>query len=68
MAGDEQEQLALRFQQARAVFVLTQKRWKVSARLTGTKYWSDAELRQPDPRASSDIFPPVWETRPSTTP
>ena len=44
MAGDEQEQLALRFQQARAVFVLTQKRWKVSARLMGTKYWPDAVL------------------------
>jgi len=44
MAGDEQEQLALRFRQGRAVFVLTQKGWKVSARLTGTKYWPDAAL------------------------
>jgi lipid-binding SYLF domain-containing protein len=44
MAGDEQEQLALRFQQGRAVFVLTQKGWKVSARLSGTRYWPDAEL------------------------
>jgi lipid-binding SYLF domain-containing protein len=44
MVGDEQEQLALRFQQGRAVFVLTQKGWKVSARLMGTKYWPDVEL------------------------
>ena len=44
MAGDEQEQLALRFQQGRAVFVLTRKGWKVSARLSGTKYWVDPEL------------------------
>ena len=32
MVGEEQEQLALRFQQGRAVFILTQKGWKVSAR------------------------------------
>jgi len=44
MVGEEQEQLALRFEQSRAMFVLTQKGWKVSARLTGTKYWPDAEL------------------------
>jgi len=44
MLGDERKQLALRFQQGRAVFVLTQKGWKVSARLMGTKYWPDAEL------------------------
>jgi lipid-binding SYLF domain-containing protein len=44
MVGDEQEQLGLRFQQGRAVFVLTQKGWKVSARLTGTKYWPDTAL------------------------
>lgn len=44
MAGEEQEQLALRFQQGRAVFALTQKGWKVSARVTGTRYWPDAEL------------------------
>jgi len=44
MAGEEQEQFALRFEQGRAVFVLTQKGWKVSARLMGTKYWPDAEL------------------------
>jgi lipid-binding SYLF domain-containing protein len=44
MAGDEQEQFAVRFRQGRAVFVLTQKGWKVSARLSGTKYWADPEL------------------------
>lgn len=44
MIGDEREQLALRFHQGRAVFVLTQKGWKVSARLSGTRYWPDAEL------------------------
>jgi lipid-binding SYLF domain-containing protein len=67
MVGDEQEQLALRFQQGRAVFVLTQTGWKVSARLTGTKYWPDAELNLPHPQTSSGIFPPAWGTRPSTT-
>ena len=44
MVGEDQEQLALRFQQGRAVFVLTQKGWKVSARLSGTKYWADPQL------------------------
>jgi len=44
MIGDEQKQLALRVPQGRAAFVLTQKGWKVSARLSGTKYWPDAEL------------------------
>ena len=44
MAGEKQEQLALRFQQGRAVFALTQKGWKVLARLMGIRNWPDAEL------------------------
>ena len=44
MIGDDREQRALRFQDGRAVFVLTQKGWKVSAKLSGTKYWPDADL------------------------
>jgi hypothetical protein len=44
MIGDDRERCALRFQDGRAVFVLTQKGCKVSAKLSGTKYWPDADL------------------------
>ena len=44
MAGEEKEQLALRFDEGKAVFVLTGKGWKVAAKLTGSRYWPDEEL------------------------
>ena len=44
MTGDSKDQLALRFDDGRAVFVLTKKGWKVSAKLSGTKYWPDDGL------------------------
>ena len=44
MTGDDKDQLALRFDDGRAVFVLTKKGWKVSAKLSGTKYWPDEGL------------------------
>jgi lipid-binding SYLF domain-containing protein len=44
MVGEEKEQLALRFDDGKAVFVLTGKGWKVAAKLTGSRYWRDDEL------------------------
>jgi lipid-binding SYLF domain-containing protein len=44
MAGEEKEQLALRFDEGKAVFVLTGKGWKIAAKLTGSRYWPDDEL------------------------
>jgi lipid-binding SYLF domain-containing protein len=44
MTGDETDDLTLRYEQGRAVFVLTNKGWKVSAKLAGTKYWPDKAL------------------------
>jgi hypothetical protein len=44
MAGDSKDQLALRFNDGKAVFVLTGKGWKIAAKLTGSRYWPDDEL------------------------
>ena len=44
MAGEQQDQLSLRYTEGKAVFVLTKKGWKVSAKLTGSRYWPDDEL------------------------
>jgi lipid-binding SYLF domain-containing protein len=44
MTGDEKERLALGFDEGKAVFVLTGKGWKVSAKLTGSRYWPDEAL------------------------
>jgi lipid-binding SYLF domain-containing protein len=44
MAGDEKDELALRFDEGKAVFVLTGKGWKVAAKLTGSRYWPDETL------------------------
>jgi lipid-binding SYLF domain-containing protein len=44
MAGQEKEQLPLRFDDGKAVFVLTGKGWKVGAKLIGSRYWPDEEL------------------------
>jgi hypothetical protein len=44
LLGDDKERLALHCQDGRAVLVLTQKGWTVSAKLSGTKYRPDDEL------------------------
>lgn len=44
ITGDTSDQVALRFDDGRAVFVLTKQGWKVSAKLAGTKYWPDKGL------------------------
>ena len=37
-------QLAMQFDEGKAMFVLTGKGWKVAAKLTGSRYWPDDEL------------------------
>lgn len=44
MVGEEKEQLGYRFNNGKSVFLLTKKGWKVSAKLTGSRYWPDDEL------------------------
>jgi lipid-binding SYLF domain-containing protein len=44
MVGDEKEELGVRFDDGKAVFVLTGKGWKVAAKLTGSRYWPDEGL------------------------
>lgn len=44
MSGEDKEQLGMRFNEGKAVFVLTGKGWKVAAKLTGSRYWPDEEL------------------------
>jgi len=47
MMGEEKEELALRFNNGKVMFMLTKGGWKIAAGLTGTRYWSDVELNQP---------------------
>jgi hypothetical protein len=47
MTGDQKDQLALRFDDGKAVFVLTGKGWKIAAKLTGSRYWPDEALNRP---------------------
>lgn len=44
MVKDDRQDLALRFEDGRAVFVLTKQGWKISAKLSGAKYWPDDAL------------------------
>jgi hypothetical protein len=44
MVGEEREELGMRFDEGKAVFVLTGKGWKVAAKLTGSRYWPDETL------------------------
>jgi len=48
MVGDDKERLALGFENGRAAFVLTDKGWKISAKLSGTRYWADKQLNAPE--------------------
>jgi hypothetical protein len=45
LQGEERKELAARFTDGTAIFVLTEKGWKVTATVTGTKYWPDEELK-----------------------
>lgn len=47
MAGDDKEQLTMRFSDGKAVYVLTGKGWKIAAKLTGSRYWPDDTLNHP---------------------
>jgi lipid-binding SYLF domain-containing protein len=44
LQGEERRELAARFTDGTAVFVLSDKGWKVAANVTGTKYWLDDDL------------------------
>jgi len=44
MTGEKKDQLTLRFNEGKAVFVLTKQGWKIAAKLTGSRYWPDGEL------------------------
>jgi hypothetical protein len=50
------EQLALRLQDSRAVLVLTHKGWQVSAKLSGTRYWPDADSTGAHPDSNTVIM------------
>lgn len=47
MAGEDKEQLVLRFSEGKAIFVLTGRGWKIAAKLTGSRYWPDEALNSP---------------------
>jgi hypothetical protein len=45
MAGEKKDELALQFNEGKAVWVLlTKEGWKIAAKLTGSRYWPDDEL------------------------
>ncbi len=44
MTGDEKDQLALRFNEGKSVFILTKKGWKLGVKMTGSRYWPDDGL------------------------
>ena len=44
MVGEEKDQVVQRFNEGKAVFVLTKKGWKIGAKLTGSRYWPDEDL------------------------
>lgn len=46
MVGDDKDQLSHRFNEGRAVYMLTKKGWKIGAKLTGSRYWPDDELNE----------------------
>ncbi len=48
MAGDDRGDLKLAYTDGRAVFLLTRKGWKISAKLTGSRYWPDQSLNGTD--------------------
>ena len=50
MVGEKKDQLVMRFNEGKAVFVLTGKGWKIAAKLTGSRYWPDEALNRPEAR------------------
>jgi lipid-binding SYLF domain-containing protein len=44
MFGEDKAEFGVRFVDGRAIFVLTNQGWKVSATAAGTKYWADQNL------------------------
>lgn len=44
MFGDDTSELSVEFREGRAVFVLTKSGWKVSASVSGTRYWRATDL------------------------
>lgn len=44
LTGDKREEFAVKFTDGKAAFMLTRKGWKVSAKLTGSRYWPDESL------------------------
>ena len=44
LSGEKRDELALKFTEGKAVFLLTKKGWKISAKLTGSRYWPDEML------------------------
>ena len=50
MVGEKKDQLVMRFNEGKAVFVLTGKGWKITAKLTGSRYWPDEALNRPEAR------------------
>jgi lipid-binding SYLF domain-containing protein len=48
MLGDNKDQLTMGFVDGRAVFLLTKKGWKVSAKVAGARYWRDEKLNAPE--------------------
>jgi lipid-binding SYLF domain-containing protein len=44
MLGADRAEMGVRFVDGRAIFVLTNQGWKVSATAAGTKYWADPTL------------------------
>jgi hypothetical protein len=44
MVGDDTNRAALNFEDGRAVFVLTERGWSVSAKAMGARYWPDKGL------------------------
>ncbi len=55
MKGEKKDQLAMRFNEGKAVFVLTKKGWRVAGKLTGSRYWPDDELNSSRTAGTKDL-------------
>ena len=43
MTGEKKAKSALQFGEGKAMFALTEKGWKIAAKLTRSRYWPDDE-------------------------
>jgi lipid-binding SYLF domain-containing protein len=67
MTGERADKLSLSFDNnGRAVFALTGEGWKVSAKLTGTKYWPDQGLNQDQQQDQDPVVTPSGSTPQAT--